>query len=144
MSGAAAMPFRTPLVVRFGDLDPAGIVYYPRYGHLCHVAMEEFFHGAVGLDYPRLLAEHGLGFPGGAARDRLSPAAALRRRRRDRGRDRARSGRPRSSGVYRFLHRGVEAPAAECRIVTVCVDMARFEKVPVPGWLAERLRSTGA
>ncbi len=41
------MPFRTPLVVRFGDLDPAGIVYYPRYGHLCHVAMEEFF--AAGL-----------------------------------------------------------------------------------------------
>ena len=143
MKGTAAMPFRTPLVVRFGDLDPAGIVYYPRYGHLCHVAMEEYFHGAVGLDYPRLLAEHGLGFP--AVRLETDFRRPLRY-----GDDVeievviVRVGATSVEWVYRFLHRGVESPAAACRIVTVCVDMARFEKVPVPGWLAERLRSTGA
>ena len=34
------IPFRTTLVVRFGDVDSAGIVYYPRYPHYLHVGME--------------------------------------------------------------------------------------------------------
>ena len=29
--------------VRFSDVDNAGIVYYPRFFHYCHVAREEFF-----------------------------------------------------------------------------------------------------
>ena len=57
------MAFRTPLHVRWGDLDPAGIVYYPRFMHFCHVAMEEFFRDAIGIDYPKLLREHRIGFP---------------------------------------------------------------------------------
>jgi len=137
---SAAPPFRTPLRIRFGDLDPAGIVYFPRYGHLCHVAMEEFFHGAVGIDYPALLSGHGLGFP--AVRLETDFRRPLRYG--DEVEIEVAVTRVGSTSVewrYRFLHRGVDAPAAECRIVTVCVDMGRFEKVPVPAWLAERLRA---
>lgn len=37
------MPFSTRITVRFGDADPAGLVYYPVLFHYCHAAMEEFF-----------------------------------------------------------------------------------------------------
>jgi YbgC/YbaW family acyl-CoA thioester hydrolase len=57
------MPFSTRIAVRFGDCDPAGLVYYPVLFHYCHAAMEEFFAARCGTSYPRLLAEERLGFP---------------------------------------------------------------------------------
>ena len=136
------MPFRTPLVVRFGDLDAAGIVYYPRYGHLCHVAMEEFFKGVVGVDYPMLTKGLDVGFPVVHVEtdyfrplrydDDLEIEVSV-----------TRVGTTSVEWLYRFLHRGVEAPAAVCRAVTVCVSMKSFEKKPVPDWLAEKLRAAG-
>ncbi len=135
------MAYRTRLVIRFGDLDPAGIVYYPRYLHFCHVAMEEFFHDAVGIDYPTLLAEHRLGFPTVHLEsdyrrplrygDELEIEVVV-----------ARLGSSTVEWRYRFHHRGLADPAAESRIVTVAVDMSTFTKVAVPEWLAARLRAT--
>jgi 4-hydroxybenzoyl-CoA thioesterase len=57
------MPFSTLITVRFGDCDPAGLVYYPALFHYCHAAMEEFFAARCGVSYPRLVAESRLGFP---------------------------------------------------------------------------------
>ena len=57
------MPFSTLITVRFGDCDPAGLVYYPALFHYCHTAMEEFFAARCGRPYPRLVAERRLGFP---------------------------------------------------------------------------------
>jgi 4-hydroxybenzoyl-CoA thioesterase len=57
------MPFSTRITVRFGDCDPAGLVYYPALFHYCHAAMEEFFAARCGTTYARLLAEERLGFP---------------------------------------------------------------------------------
>lgn len=57
------MPFVTHVKVRFGDVDRAGIVYYPVVLHYCHVVFEEFFEGHVGIPYPKLLEERRLGFP---------------------------------------------------------------------------------
>lgn len=57
------MPFSTLINVRFGDCDPAGLVYYPVLFHYCHAAMEEFFAARCGTSYARLLAERRLGFP---------------------------------------------------------------------------------
>ena len=37
------MPFIARIPVRFGDVDYARIVYYPRLLHLLHVAFEELF-----------------------------------------------------------------------------------------------------
>jgi 4-hydroxybenzoyl-CoA thioesterase len=134
------MPYKTPLHVRFGDLDPAGIVYYPRYAHFCHVAMEEFFRDVVGIDYPTLLREHRIGFPTVRIEtdhhlpirygDDLEIEVAV-----------ARVGTTSVEWRYRFQHRGGARPAAESRIVTVCVEMGSFEKRPVPEWLVEKLRA---
>lgn len=57
------MPFSASITVRFGDTDPAGLVYYPVLFHYCHAAMEEFFAARCGAPYNRLVAEDRLGFP---------------------------------------------------------------------------------
>jgi 4-hydroxybenzoyl-CoA thioesterase len=57
------MPFSTRIVVRFGDCDPAGLVYYPVIFHYFHVAMEEFFAARCGTTYERLMREERIGFP---------------------------------------------------------------------------------
>lgn len=53
--------FRMP--VRFGDTDPAGLVYYPNLFHYCHVAMEEFFADQCGVSYYQLITVDRIGFP---------------------------------------------------------------------------------
>ena len=57
------MSFSTRITVRFGDCDPAGLVYYPVVFHYFHVAMEEFFAARYGTTYARLMGERRLGFP---------------------------------------------------------------------------------
>jgi 4-hydroxybenzoyl-CoA thioesterase len=57
------MPFSTRINVRFGDCDPAGLVYYPVLLHYCHAAMEEFFAERCGTSYAALVSGRRLGFP---------------------------------------------------------------------------------
>ena len=45
------MAFRAPINVCFSDIDNAGIVYYPRFMHYFHLAMEEFFKEELGIAY---------------------------------------------------------------------------------------------
>lgn len=53
--------FRVP--VRFGDCDPAGIVYFPKFFHFFHEAMETWFDEALGLPYKTLIVGRKIGFP---------------------------------------------------------------------------------
>lgn len=57
------MPFTARIKVRFGDADPAGLVYYPVIFHYFHIALEEFFAARCGTRYDRLMADERLGFP---------------------------------------------------------------------------------
>jgi 4-hydroxybenzoyl-CoA thioesterase len=57
------MSFYTRIRVRFGDADPAGLVYYPVIFHYFHIALEEFFAARCGISYDRLIADERLGFP---------------------------------------------------------------------------------
>jgi 4-hydroxybenzoyl-CoA thioesterase len=56
------MPFRTTVQVRFGDVDHAGIVYYPRFYIYFHEAFEDFFN-LSGISYVSLLDDQRIGFP---------------------------------------------------------------------------------
>lgn len=49
--------------VRFGDCDPAGIVYFPRYFDWFHQAMETWFDDALGIPYADCITTQRLGFP---------------------------------------------------------------------------------
>jgi 4-hydroxybenzoyl-CoA thioesterase len=57
------MSFSTRIRVRFGDADPAGLVYFVNIFHYFHVAMEEFFAARCGISYQELMATERLGFP---------------------------------------------------------------------------------
>jgi 4-hydroxybenzoyl-CoA thioesterase len=57
------MPFTTRIKVRFGDCDPAGLVYFVNVFHYLHIAMEEFFAARCGIGYERLMADERIGFP---------------------------------------------------------------------------------
>jgi|SRR4051812_22774407 len=54
--------FKTSILVRFGDLDAAGIAYYPNLVNFLHEAFEDFFVGHVGRPYPEVFRD-GIGFP---------------------------------------------------------------------------------
>ncbi|MEX1024216.1 MAG: thioesterase family protein [Planctomycetota bacterium] len=55
--------FLTQQKVRFGDVDPAGIVYYPKVFDLIHEAFEDLWDVHVGKRYYHLIGEERLGFP---------------------------------------------------------------------------------
>jgi 4-hydroxybenzoyl-CoA thioesterase len=59
----SAVSFSTHITVRFGDCDPAGLVYYPVIFHYFHAAMEEFFAARCRVTYARLMREERIGFP---------------------------------------------------------------------------------
>jgi len=55
--------FVTQQTVRFGDVDPAGIVYFPRIFDYIHQAFEEVWDVHVGARYYYLLNDERVGFP---------------------------------------------------------------------------------
>ncbi len=55
--------FVTQLNVRFGDVDPAGIVYFPKIYDYIHEAFEELWDVHIGRRYYHLVGEEQLGFP---------------------------------------------------------------------------------
>ena len=58
------MGFVASVKVRFSDVDNAGIVYYPRFFHLFHLAFEELFRQRLGARaYVDLLDRRRIGFP---------------------------------------------------------------------------------
>lgn len=55
--------FRTTVSVRFGDVDPAGIVYFPRIYEYLHEAFEDVWEQHVGERYYRMIQDERRGFP---------------------------------------------------------------------------------
>lgn len=55
--------FSTVVQVRFGHVDPAGIVYFPRIFDYLHDVFEEVWEEHVGERYYFLLCEKRIGFP---------------------------------------------------------------------------------
>lgn len=55
--------FKTSVAVRFGDVDPAGIVYFPRIYEYLHEAFEDVWERHVGERYYRMILDERRGFP---------------------------------------------------------------------------------
>jgi 4-hydroxybenzoyl-CoA thioesterase len=132
------MPFRSILKIRFGDIDRAGIVYYPRFLHYFHVALEEFFQSELGVAYPVLVNEHHLGLPSVHLEtdffrplrygDIIEVEVAVRA-----------VGRSSITFGYRVFKQGETEPRVSGHNVTVCLDMETFTKQDIPEWLRARL-----
>jgi 4-hydroxybenzoyl-CoA thioesterase len=54
--------FEATRVIRFGDCDPAGIAYFPRYFDLLNSVVEDWWT-AIGLPWKTLLGERRIGLP---------------------------------------------------------------------------------
>ena len=55
--------FTVDIPVRFQHTDPAGIVFYPRYFEMINQVVEDWFAGALGVDFRTLHGEHLCGVP---------------------------------------------------------------------------------
>lgn len=49
--------------IRFADVDPAGIVFYPRYFEMINEIIEDWFDQALGLNFAVMTAQEGRGVP---------------------------------------------------------------------------------
>jgi 4-hydroxybenzoyl-CoA thioesterase len=57
------MSFEFRTKVRFADVDPAGIVFYPRYFEMLNAAVEDWFAQSLGADFATLHMEQRVGVP---------------------------------------------------------------------------------
>jgi len=55
--------FETTLPVRFGQVDYAGIMFYPRFFDNFHAAFEDMFGERLGVPYMSILTDRRIGFP---------------------------------------------------------------------------------
>jgi len=126
--------FRTTILVRFGDLDGAGIAYYPNLVNFLHEAFEDFFVGHVGRPYPEVY-KSGLGFPTVKVEmEYFSPVHYGDHVAMDVAVERV----GRSSVQIRYEGSVDGKPVFRGRNVAVMVDLARFKSTPLPDWLRER------
>lgn len=125
--------YATP--VRFADVDHAGIVYYPRFFHLFHLAFEELWRARIGpRAYSELLDKERVGFP--AVRAECEFHAPLRFG------DTAeievtvsRLGAKSITFRYRIFRAADERSrtlSAEGTVICAVVDLARFVAIAVP------------
>jgi 4-hydroxybenzoyl-CoA thioesterase len=129
--------FTTTILVRFGDLDAAGIAYYPRLVNFLHEAFEDFFRGHVGRPYPEAFRE-GLACPTVKLEmEFLSPVHYGDQV--DVGVVVEHIGR--SSMRLRYQGAVEARPVFRARNTMVVVDMKTFRSTPVPGWLRQRLEA---
>lgn len=139
------MKFATELPVRFGEIDQAGVVYYPRFFHYFHQAFEEWFGQALGVSYPDLVLKEGIGFPSVRVESEfLSPL---------RYGDRVRVeievlavGRASLTLRYELYRVPGDILSARATIKTAAINNASFTSAPIPdAWRArfERFRTAG-
>jgi 4-hydroxybenzoyl-CoA thioesterase len=127
------VPFQTSILVRFGDLDPAGIAYYPNLVNFIHEAFEDFFSGHVGKPYPEVFRD-GIGFPTVKIEmEFISPVhygdhvdvAVIPEH------------IGRTSVRFRYEGSVKGRPVFKARNTQVVVDMKTFRSTPVPQWLRD-------
>lgn len=132
------MAFRSLLKIRFGDIDHAGIVYYPRFLHYFHVAVEEFFGQELEIDYPVLINEHRIGLPTVHLEtdwsrplrygDTIEVEVSV-----------SKIGKTSITFGYRVFKQGEDKPWAAGHNVVVCLNMNTFKKKDIPDWLRQKL-----
>lgn len=123
---------------RFGDIDHAGIAYYPKILHVFHCVFEDWWSEGLKQPYPKLLQEEKLGLP--AVRLEVDFYAPIRY-----------GDEPNvhlgvlnigdssvTFGFWMTLSDGAK-PACRARIVTAAVHMDHLSKRQLPDVWRERL-----
>ncbi|MGX9963044.1 acyl-CoA thioesterase [Roseomonas sp. F4] len=122
--------------VRFGDCDPAGIVFFPTWFAMANGAIEDFFESELAIDFHALHATRRIGtgfahaeadfFAPGLMGDRVTLTPLL-----------ARIGGA-SYTVTMHVHRG-EEELLRMHLITATTDLDARRAVPIPGDLRAAL-----
>ena len=121
--------YNTVMQVRFGHVDPAGIVYFPRIYDYLHDVFEEVWEKHVGHRYYHLLLERRIGFPLVHSEVEFErplhfgdqPVVAVTC---------FRLGR--SSLGLRYVFRVADKVCVDARQVTVCVELEGMKSIEMP------------
>ncbi|MBJ76202.1 MAG: thioesterase [Planctomycetes bacterium] len=135
LRGHRMSSYDTILQVRFGHVDPAGIVYFPRIYDYLHDVFEELWEKHVGQRYYHLLLEKKVGFP--LVHSSVDFKSPLRF-----------GDRPlvsvtcfklgRTSLGLRYVFRLGETLCLEAKQVTACIDVDTMKPVAIPDAFREK------
>lgn len=131
------MSWKTRLRYRFGDIDEAGIAYYPKLLHYFHQAFEDWWSDGLGHPYAEVLHQDKLGLPAvkleaeffGPVRFGDEPWVHL---------GILRIGRSSVEfGFWMTLEEGAR-PVCRARVITAAVDMDTMQGIALPDVWRER------
>jgi 4-hydroxybenzoyl-CoA thioesterase len=117
--------------VRFGEIDHAGVMYYPAFFDRMHRAFEDFWEEAVGKTYAQVLDGDGVGFPvvdihsAFSAPFRLGDTMRIEI-------DALRIGTRSVTFRYRLFNGEGTEPSTVAEIVSGVIAMGNFTSVPLP------------
>jgi 1,4-dihydroxy-2-naphthoyl-CoA hydrolase len=136
------MPFERTLMVRFHEIDRAGIVYFARIFEYCHVVYEELLAEAAGCDLETLFRTKDWGLP--LVHAEADYARPLRLG--DRVRVRAtiaRQGERSLTFEYELTCATSGEPRAKAKLVHACASLPTFAGRALPPDLLDGLRRMG-
>ena len=127
--------FTTQLDVRFGDVDPAGIAFYPKIYDMIHRAMEELFDVHVGRRYYYLIAQDHMGFP--LVKSEVEFKSPLSFGDRPVVRITTTNVGKSSLGLH-YVFTVDERVCINARMTVVCCDLRDLHAIPIPDAFRER------
>jgi 4-hydroxybenzoyl-CoA thioesterase len=136
--GKRQADFRRTYKVRFGDTDPAGVMYFPRFLDVFHEVFEDWFDDDLRMPYRWVLEDTRIGFPavhtectykkpfrfGQTIEVELSVV---------------RVGNKSFACRYRARLAGETEVRVDARVVTAVVNLDSFVAVPIPAPLRKAL-----
>ena len=134
-TAAKKKSFVTQLDVRFGDVDPAGIAYFPRIYDFIHQAFETLWAVHVGKRYYYLVSQERLGFP--LVHSEVDFKHPLRFG--DRPVVKVTSFKVgRTSLGLHYLFFVDDVLCVDARMTVVCVELGELKSTPIPAAYRER------
>ena len=133
------MAFVSTVLVRFGDVDAAAIVFYPRYFEMLNGAVEDWF-AQMGFDFHRMHTELRIGIPTVKLTSEFLAPSHL-------GEKLAIEIAPhppgRSSCAFDFRFSGDDRDRLRGSAVLVCMNLTTQASMPWPEELRSRLVAAG-
>jgi 4-hydroxybenzoyl-CoA thioesterase len=123
--------YEVTLPVRFGQVDYAGIMFYPRFFENFHTVFEDMFSKKLGVPYVSILKERRLGFPTVRIETdfrrpfRFGEPMRL-------ALDVTRIGRSSITFRYRGFNGDEAEPSVEALGTVVVIDLDSFETLAIP------------
>ena len=140
------MKYAAEFTIRFGDVDHARVVYYPRFFHYFHQTFEDWFGEALGISYQEVIVRKNIGFPNVRVETQFKSPLRFGERIRVEL-ELINIGKKSITNRYTLTRLADGVLSATADITTVAVDNDTFKAIVIPDDLRERLerfRSAGA